>query len=498
MNFRMHHLPRLLLWMLILTAPAGLRAQGTYKDAEAITYRLYQDKKWDSLVTAGHRAIGNGIDYYFLRTRMGMAYDAKGRPIRSAWQYDKAIEFNSTDPFTIEKRYFALQNCNRSFDARALETRMTRQQHELLCTKGPVISSISVDLGYTFSNAFQKVNTADLMGADSLYGESDLYGHNYFANLALAFNVSKRLTLVAGGTYLNFAKRKYIDYTYVKDRIDTTINYTWGYQNLYSFPEVTKDYAFDYFITQNEFYLGGVIALDHSVKLFPLFRMISARYSNPQAHYSSSVVLDTSYYVTGTNTYYTFPFNRVYYSVGQRDTSFYNFLVSVAATRDFDFLTFGMSGSWSNLNGLDQLQASAFMTWYPLGNLDLYGNTGVTMLSEEGDGRILLSQMVGGKLTRWLWAEGDIIYGDLSNGNTANGMVVYNNTERIRYRLGARLIITIIRDLEFSINYQFFEKESPVLRYVSTGGGQEKTPVKETTWQKYQTNNIFISINIKL
>jgi hypothetical protein len=490
--------PALLILCLLLLAPAGLRSQESYRQTETLTYRLWLDKKWDSLLIAGHRSVANGIDYYYLRTRMGLAYDAKAQSILAAWQYDKALGFNRADSFNIEKRYLALLHSNRPLDARAMESRMSQQQNERLVGKEPILSMLTVDLGYTFSNAFEKVNTSDLMGPDSLYGESDRYGNDYFANLVLTFNVAKWFTLVAGGTYLNFAKRKNIQYSYFKDRIDTTINYVWGYENQYSFPRVTNGYSFDYFITQNEFYLGGIVALDHGVKIFPLVRLINARYSNPQARYSSAVVMDTSYYVIGTNTYYTFPFNRVHYAVGEKDTSFYNALVSLTATRDFDFLTFGMSGSWSNLDGRDQLQAGAFITWYPLGNLDFYGNTGITMLSEEGDGHILFSQMVGGKVTRWLWAEGDFIYGDLSNGNTANGLVVYNNTERIRYRLGAKLIVTILRDVDFSFNYQFFEKESPVYRYVPGGRGPQATAVKETTWQKYQTNNLFIGINVKL
>jgi hypothetical protein len=144
------------------------------------------------------------------------------------------------------------------------------------------------------------------------------------------------------------------------------------------------------------------------------------------------------------------------------------------------------------------LQASGFATWYPLGNLDLYGTTGVTMLSEEGAGRMLYSQMVGGKITKWLWAEGDFIWGDLSNGNTSNGWVVYNNSGRIRYRAGAYLILTVIRNIEFTFNYQFFEKESPVYQYETPENGLDGPVVAKTTWQNYQANNMFIGIRVRI
>ena len=237
------------------------------------------------------------------------------------------------------------------------------------------------------------------------------------------------------------------------------------------------------------------MALDHGVKILPVFRLVSVKYRNTAIGYSSSIVMDTSYYVTATDTYYTFPFKRSHYSVSDSDTSSLNCLVSVTATRDFDLLTVGMTGSWSNLNGGDQLQASGFVTVYPLGNLNLYGTTGATMVSEQGDGRMLFSQMAGGRITRWLWAEGDFIWGDLSNSNTSNGWVVYNNSGKIRYRAGASLILTIIRNMEFTFHYQFFQKESPVYSYA---GGQNGQVTVKTAWKPYQSHNMFIGIQINL
>jgi hypothetical protein len=484
--------------MLAAAAPFAGRPQITYAETEQRTYRCYLDKEWDSLITIGHRAIRHDIDYYYLRTRMGIAYDARGQFIRSAWQYDQALGFNRKDPFATGQRYMALTNANRPLQARALQATMTREQRELLCEKSPVLEFVSLDLGYAVSNAYSKINTSDLMGPDSIYGEADLYGNNYFASLGLGFNISKRFTLLAGYTYLNFAKRKTIQYSYAEDRLDSTHIYEWGYQNYYSFPRVSNDVPIDYFIVQHEFTMGGVIALDRGVNIIPVFRLVTARYNNTSAAYRQEQVSDTSFFFYGTDTYYTFPFIRSHYSFTDKDTSFNNYLFSLTATRDFDLLTVGMSGSWSNLNGADQLQASGFVTWYPLGNLNLYGTTGVTMLSEEGDGRMLYSQMVGGKVTRWLWAEGDFIWGDLSNGNTSNGWVVYNNTGRIRYRAGASLILTVIRNLEFTFNYQFFEKESPIYRYATPENGREGPVVVKTTWERYQAHNMFIGIRVRI
>ena len=226
----------LLLPMVIALAPFQGRSQGNYAQTDQSTYRLYMGKEWDSLITLGHRAIRNHIDYYYLRVRMGVAYDARNQFIRSSWQYDRALQFNSRDPFATGQRYVSLTNANRPFQARAMEPQMTREQREQMCRKTPVLSFVTLDLGYTLSNAYSKINTTDLMGPDSIYGEADLYGNDYFANLGIGFNLSDRFTLIAGYTYLNFSKRKTVEYSYFTDQLDSTAVQDWGYENYYSFP----------------------------------------------------------------------------------------------------------------------------------------------------------------------------------------------------------------------------------------------------------------------
>ena len=40
---------------------------------DTLTYKYYLAEDWDKLINAGDKAINDGIDYYYLRMRMGIA-----------------------------------------------------------------------------------------------------------------------------------------------------------------------------------------------------------------------------------------------------------------------------------------------------------------------------------------------------------------------------------------------------------------------------------------
>jgi len=60
----------------MLTLCPFIKAQDTltFAKVEAQSYSLYTQKNWDELIRLGKMALSRGIDYYYLRYRMGVAY----------------------------------------------------------------------------------------------------------------------------------------------------------------------------------------------------------------------------------------------------------------------------------------------------------------------------------------------------------------------------------------------------------------------------------------
>jgi hypothetical protein len=252
---------------------------------------------------------------------------------------------------------------------------------------------------------------------------------------------------------------------------------------------------FNYFVLQHEFHLGAILMPDEVTRITPSVHLINVSYNNTSAHAFSTLEEDTLRYFQQTDFYVTFPFWQMKYGFRQRDTSSTNYLFSVGITRQFANLRLGLAGSWSNLNGKEQTQFTWSGTWYPLGNLDLYSITRVTGLFEKNEERLIFSETIGGRITKWMWAEGSFTYGNLVNGNIADGMIVYNSTDRMRYHAGAKLILPVLKNINISIIYQYFDKEIPVNYYVLNEASQ---PVPDTRWDPYQTHNIYLGINFRL
>ncbi len=81
------------------------------------TYALYQQQAWDNLVKLGQEALKEGIDYYYLRMRLGIAYYEKGQYRPAARHFTQALTFNSHDPLAVEYLYYAYKFSGRPMDA---------------------------------------------------------------------------------------------------------------------------------------------------------------------------------------------------------------------------------------------------------------------------------------------------------------------------------------------------------------------------------------------
>jgi hypothetical protein len=110
------------------------------------------NKEWDKLISTGSEAVDSGIDYKYLRQRLGVAYYAKGDYILSRKHFKKAESFDSYDQFNKINLYFTylntIQNDYSWFYASKLSDNL-RKDNDI--KKFRLIES--VDLEYNFKYA---------------------------------------------------------------------------------------------------------------------------------------------------------------------------------------------------------------------------------------------------------------------------------------------------------------------------------------------------------
>ncbi|MCX6280320.1 MAG: hypothetical protein NT004_19825 [Bacteroidetes bacterium] len=495
-----------LLILLIILSDAVLFASEkavvlNFNTVDILTYRLYMERKWDSVIIIGKLALREDIDFYYLRVRMGIAYFEKQAYYPAVTHLKKARQFNSDDPAVANYLYYACRYTDRGEEASLLRAGMTPESRKLIDDKEGFLDLIHLESGYTLSSDKSPGNLATLMESDSIYGEQDLYGNSFYANLGLKLRLSNRVSLSLAYNYLQFDKTKYIQYGRGEDQLVSITDTSWGKVYNYDFPWVVYNTSFNYQVKQQEIHIGASYSPGAGFRIMPAFHFIHVAYTATNPGYRFDTVQDPAYYTAFDSTMYTFPFARLNYSFPQSDTSFNNYVAALKITKDFGLFNLGLSGSYSNLNGSKQKQIGLSLTYFPFGNLNFYGTTSVTGFSQgKKDSRLLFSQVLGAKITSWMWAEGNIYYGDYTNANIFNGSVVYNNSDAMNYRAGASLIFVISKHISLSLIYQYTSKESQQIYYVKkqNSATQEINEVQTSKYNPYHTNTIIGGITWKL
>ena len=487
-------------YFLLLTISSQAGTKLDFKTVDMLTYRCYEEKKWDSVIVVGKQALHQDIDYYYLRVRLGIAYFEKQEYIPASLHLRKARQFNSGDPMVSDYLYRAYLYINRNEEANILKATFPEEDRGTTGSKRSTLELVHFESGYTLSSDIAPKNLPTLMGHDSIYGEQDLYGNSLYTNLGLKLKISNRVSISMAYNYLNFTKTKYIQYSRGEDHLNSITDTVWGKNYNYTFPLVIYDTSFKYHVNQHEVHLGATVTLPDGLKIMPAIHWIHVSYPMINSKFHMDSIQDTARYTTVDNVYHTFLFARTSYSFDRKDTSFNKWVAALTITKDLGIFNIGISGSWANLNNKNQIQAGLILTYYLLGNLNFYGTTTVTGFFQGKETRLLLSQVMGAKVAPWLWLEGNFYYGDYTNANIFNGSIVYNNTGIIDYRAGANLVFVMNKHIYLSLIYQYFRKENQQLYYLKTINPDTHLLIEtqKTKNNPYNTNTLIGGITWKL
>lgn len=107
------------IWIFCLTL--GLHAQTlSYQEVEDKTLLYLQHQRWDELITTGEQALRQGMDYYYLRYRLGVAYYERAKYAYAVPHLQEAFRQQPKDGVLLEYLYFALYRSGQENAARAL------------------------------------------------------------------------------------------------------------------------------------------------------------------------------------------------------------------------------------------------------------------------------------------------------------------------------------------------------------------------------------------
>jgi len=416
--------------VLISIISSGQRSSD-FVSLDKSTYDYYLKKDWKNLIVYGKWGLQNGIDYYYLRMRIGVAYYEQESYRQAIAHFRKALEFNTKDVIALEYLYYAYLFSGRDTDARLIADEFPASlKNRLSLTGKPKTLSLSVSNTYRWNPSYNSSVSSFSLPLEIISDGWQLIEKNldYF-NFRFVHQLSNKITLHHGYGYLSRMR-------YLVILNDLSLN----------------SFSNDRFHQYQVFLSGNFsLATNFSVGL-------SVHYLNLRP----KIYIDPSY---GGGP----PSNNYYSSVSPEN----NWVGYLSGNLELGLFTIHGGVGYSYLNHLNQFQKDFAFSFYPLGNLNLYSTSTLSHQSnfyqlDLYNNHFIFSQTLGFRIFDPLWMEINGSLGEISNFYSFDGTVIYNDMNPIKYKAGINLILPLNnKNTVFSILYNYMELQS---RFFSQDG----------------------------
>ncbi len=458
-------------FLLLLGAGTYASAQGRYDlDVDKKTYDLFLTKDWKGLKQAAEAALERGVDFYYLRLRLGIAEDNLEKFNRAATQYKKAQEFVPGDTLANWYRYATLIKGGRETEARVLADKLTPWQKKYSFYKPFRLQSISLDGGALVAGKSEiiKINEDKRISPVQNRTEQERYRNIYYTNLLATLFAGKHLGISLGYGFMNTSRESNIGYR--QPPLDSVVNAKINSAQFASKPYTT---------TQNNFYVGLGYQFNHGWSVAAAGNFLA--YSGKTQEWTSSrntantgnIVSITETAFKGLDYSLSFALRKRLSWLGLEGVFAYNHLswnynsksslskTGVAATSNY-------------------LQSGLNLSFYPIGNNRLYLTSGLTYTKSDS-AAFIFSQKIGGQVAKWLWAEGYISLGYMQGSMEGNSWIVYNNPDQVSWKTGLNLTISISKRVEIPLRIGMMRRQGQGIRFV----GDQKGTNLATDYYKY-------------
>lgn len=117
------------------------------------------------------------------------------------------------------------------------------------------------------------------------------------------------------------------------------------------------------------------------------------------------------------------------------------------------FVHFQASAHFATLSDKTFNQYDGTISMYPLGNTKFY-----TISKASYGDDFTFSQIIGYGITKKIWLEGNVTMGSYANLIDKDGLYIYNDIDRKRFKAGGSIYASLSKHLQLSLNYTFDQK----------------------------------------
>lgn len=330
---------KIIIVLLLLHLMVQSQQKLNFPEVNKTSYELYLKGNWHELIQYAELARQQGIDFFYLQARTGIAYynlkryRAASQWFLKAWENDKSFEWLQ------EYLYYSLIYGGRAYEANKVADNFSQAMQENIGYAARKLTSVGVEAGYSFNPRYDDLKSAthgQHAGTGSNYGEAFYLKNFHFESLDLSHRLAPSVNINHNFTYIGINRTQHIDWV-----------------NSNSFEARTRQ--FQYYINPN-------LVAGNKWYIAPSLSLIWGDFSYASAG------------ISGNNRF--FGDATVYY----RDLVF-----SLSTWTHFGMFSPGAEYNYGNINNEGFRQYSMWLTFYPFSNLSFYFTPRIYFKSGEGN-----------------------------------------------------------------------------------------------------------------
>lgn len=435
--------------MLLSAATLGSSCEKLeFRQVDTLTYKYYLNAEWERLVGLGEEAIEQGIDYYYLRMRVGIAWYELEKYLFAAKHFRKALVFNSPDPLAEEYLYYCYLNSGKYSLAREYLRKLKSPGREKADSLyGLPALNVTAEAGPMFHSYSMDPKAKDLDGAQNIYGDISYPESAFYSNITLGLKTGRAADVLTSYTYLADNKK------HLAMAGDSTI--------------LNEDVS----QTQHQFFVHLPLHLGKGFKLTPAVHLLNLSFTSTSISYDEE---GQNYVLTKTS--------------AKQNARIWH----ISAEKDFGLFTLGLAGASGNLNGSNQLQYGAYLTAFPMGNLNFWSTTRLMNHRNDGTDHLVFEQSAGFKAAEKIWGEVYVTVGPVVNYFNNNAFIIYNSGYEVKTTGGTRWTFYTGKKLGFTLEYKFLQRKATYLQYSLGETGYFNYEVYPDTKNYYITTHMIL------
>lgn len=402
---------RITIIAVLLLSIFAVSAQEKLNDAEVdkVSYQLFNQQKWEELINYSADARKQGIDFFYLQARTGIAYyNLKKYRISSEW-FLKAWKSDQSHEWLQEYLYYSLIYAGRKAEATKLAAQFTPQMQNKIAFRNRKLTRVALEGGFAFNSDFDQLKELDFAEKTDLgedYGEAYLLKNYHFESFDLSHRISPAFHLSHNFTFLGSNREQQVD---------------WG-----------QRYSFPISINQFQYFINPVIVIGEKVHLSP---SLSTLWGNSE------------FYEGDLNS----NLEPVFY---HKEFNFSDYIFSTGIWSNFGNFSSGAEINRANINDRSFTQLSAWITYYPLSNTNLYFTPRVYFKSDKDNGFSYNTFGIsGGAQLGPVHFYGQYLVGDMNYFIEAAGYVVSNSPGTSDSKFMGSLYFPFAKKYQFVVRY---------------------------------------------